>query len=361
MTKWQQIQNIQVFSHVTFVDKLLFTKHVSVMLKSGISLSETLETLVAQTKSDAFKNVLTHIVKDIRNGQQLAQALSKYPKIFDNFYISLIEVGEESGKLEENLEYLAVQLAKEFELRKKIQNALLYPTIVLTAIVIVGTAMSIFVLPQLVNLFSSMDIKLPLSTQILLFFAKAMKDHGIIIVPSFFASIIGLHIFLSLSVVKPFKDRVVLRIPIYGSFLQNEQMATLCRNLGTMLKSGLTIKTALGIQSKVSTNTVFKEYLLKIQKSITRGKGIEDELSSGKYPYVSLLAVKMIGVGEKTGKLDETLLYLGDFFDNEVDSAAKNLSVVLEPLILLIIGLLVAFVAVAIITPIYQFTGSVKR
>jgi len=354
-------RNAQIFSKVGFLDKLLFTKHLSIMLKSGIAIAEAVETLALQTKSNKFNEVLAEISKDIKNGQTLAKSLQKHSKIFDTFYVSLIEVGEQSGTLEESLNFLSNQQAKEYSLHKKIQGALLYPTIVIVAIIIVGIGMSLFVLPKLIDLFTSLDINLPITTRILLYFANLMKNHGILITLGFIIFLYLIRIFITLPFVKPKWDRIILSLPIFGELLQNQQLSSICRNLGVMLKSGLPITKSLEIQYIATNNFVFKDYIKRLQKSVDKGKEMGIELDTGNYSKFSPIAVKMIAVGEKTGKLDEVFLYLGDFFEEEVDNVAKNLSVVLEPIILLGVGLIVGFVALAIISPIYQLTGSIKR
>lgn len=351
----------QILSRVTFLDKLLFTKHLSIMIKSGITISDAIETLASQTKSNKFNEVLTAVAKDIKNGQTLAKSLQKHPKVFDNLYVSLIEVGEQSGTLEQSLSYLATQLAKDYSLHKKIQGALIYPTIVIVSVILVGAAMSLFVLPKLTDLFTSLDVTLPLTTRILLFFSNLMKHHGVILTSSFIITIVFMRAFIKLPVIRPKWDRLTLSFPIFGELLQNQQLSSLCRNLGIMLKSGLPLTRTLEIQYVATNNFVFKNYIKKLQGSVDKGKEMGAELDTGNYSKFSPIAVKMIEVGEKTGKLDEVFLYLGDFFEEEVDNIAKNLSVVLEPIILLVIGLIVGFVALAIISPIYELTGSIKR
>lgn len=357
----KKLPDIVLFSRVSFLDKLLFAKHLAIMLKSGVTLAESLETLLAQTKSPAFKAVLNAVLRDIKNGQQLGAALKKHPNVFDYFYISLVDIGEESGTLEENLSFLANQLAKDYAMRKKIVGALLYPAIILATVTVLGLGLSIFVFPKLIDLFSSFNIELPLSTKILLFTAGVLKNYWFLLL----VGLTAIGFFLSLIVhhpkVKPSWHRLLLNLPIFGSLIQNEQLAALFRDIGVMLKSGLTIKQALAVQEKVTSNLVFKAYIQDLQKSVEKGKAVEEELLTGHFSKISPIAVRMIGVGEKTGKLDEIFLYLGDFFEEEVDNAAKNLSVVLEPVLLLVIGLIVGFVAISIITPIYQFTGSIRR
>ena len=354
-------RSAQILSRVSFLDKLLFAKHLSIMLKSGINIAEAIDTLAIQTKSNKFHEILTQVSISVKNGQNLAKSLKKHPKIFSEFFISLVEVGEESGTLENSLTYLAEQLEKEYSLNKKIQGALLYPSIVLFSVIAVGIGMSFFVLPKLTDLFNSLNVKLPLTTVILLFFSNLMKNHGIIIISSFIILIILFRLFIHLPLIRPYWDRFLLSLPIFGELIQNQQTSSMCRNLGIMLKSGLPITKALAIQYESTKNYIFKDYIKKLQKAVDKGKDMGTELNEGNYSKVSPVAIKMIAVGEKTGKLDEVFIYLGNFFEEEVDNVAKNLSVVLEPIVLLVIGLAVGFVALAIISPIYELTGSIKK
>ncbi|MBI3486294.1 type II secretion system F family protein [Candidatus Daviesbacteria bacterium] len=352
---------VQIFNRVTLLDKLLFTKHLSLMIKSGIPLSEAVTTIKDQTEKTVFKKVLDGVLKQLLNGQSLEKSLEKFPKVFDPLYLSLIRVGEESGELEKNLDYLSLQLKKDYEFRKKIQGAMLYPAIVFSATAIVGFSVSFFLLPQLATLFESLGSHLPLSTRILLFIANTMKSDGIFIAIIIAGLTIGFKVLIETSTFKPIWHKLLLKIPIFGPFLQNVQLAEFCRNLGTMLKSGLPINQALDIEYDATTNLVFKEYINKIKTSVSKGQFIEAILETTKYKYIPPIVAKMVGVGEKSGKLDETLLYLGDFFEEEVDDTTKNLSSILEPILLLVIGLAVAFVAMAIISPIYDLTNSIKR
>lgn len=346
---------------LTNIEKLLFTKHVSVMLRSGISLIDTLETLLEQSESVAFKKTVNGILSVVKNGQKLSEALAKTPKSFDKFYINLVRIGEESGTLSKNLEYLSKKLDKDFILRKKIQGVIFYPAIIIGASIIMMIGLSVFILPKLSDLFSSLDVDLPLSTRILMWISNAIKQYNIFIVLGLVLTIILFRIFISLSAIKPKWQKFLLSLPLLGPFLQNVELATFTRNLGTMLQGGLTITAALDITADTTTNLVFKKYFISLKEAVTKGKSITSELNSGKYPKIPKIAVKMIGVGEKSGNLSEMLLYLGDFFEEEIDNTSKNFSTILEPLLLLSVGLMVAFLALAIISPIYQLTGSVNR
>lgn len=346
---------------VTPLDLLFFTKHLSVMLKSGIPLDQSIATLKDQTKNSTFKQILASVQADIENGQTLQKALSKHQPIFSSLYISLIGIGEKSGNLEDNLEYLSLQLKKSYDFNKKIQGAMLYPKLILVATFIMGMFLSIFVLPKLVDLFRSLDVKLPLSTKILLFVANIMKSYGVIIVAAFIGIGVLISFLLKTPFIKPKWHKLLLSLPYVGQLNQNIQLASFCRNMGIMLKSGLTITDALKTQFNATDNLVYKDYLGNLLKSMEKGKRLADEMEPKKYPLIPLIVPRMIDVGEKTGKLEDVLVYLGDFFEEDVDDTTKNLSNILEPVLLLVIGVVVAFVSLAIISPIYQLTGGIKR
>ncbi|HSW96879.1 MAG TPA: type II secretion system F family protein [Candidatus Saccharimonadales bacterium] len=355
------VKNLELFPRVTFLDKLLFTKHLSILIESGVTIVESLDILAEQTGSDVFRQVVSAISSDIKNGQTFASALSKHPNVFNTLYVSLIEVGEKSGTLDTNLTYLAEQLSKEYAFRKKVKGALMYPTIVFVAAVVVGFSISIFALPKLIDLFQGFDVALPITTQILLWFANVMKSFGIFIAIVFVGLVFLARYLISLPSVKPVWQSFQLSIPVVGLLIINAELSLLCRSLGIMLKSGLPITTALEIQAKISSNAVFIGYAQNLLGAVTNGKPLSQELESGYYPKIPIIMTKMIAVGERTGNLDKTLVYLGEFFEGEVDDATKNLSTIIEPIMLLFVGLIVAFVALAIISPIYQLTGSIKK
>lgn len=352
---------INLTNRVSFLEKLLFTKHLAVMIKSGIILSEALETLIEQTKSSVFKKVLTSVLKDIENGQTLGKALEKHPQVFDQFYISMIEVGEEAGRLEENLDFLAKQLSKDYTLRKKIQSAMFYPLLVFIATFTMGGFISLFVLPKLVDFFASFRVELPLTTKILLFVANLMKYHGILI---FICMGIFLMSFMALIQIKDIKrvwHRIILHLPLFGQILAYNQLARFSRNLGTLLQSGVPIVNSLETTGKTLSNLTFSEAMIKVKDDVKKGKTLADALDNFRQQLFPPIVIKMVAVGEKSGKLEETLLYLGDFYDDEIDNITKNLSTILEPILLIIIGIIVGFVALAVISPIYELTGSIRR
>jgi type II secretory pathway component PulF len=349
-----------MFNRVSFFEKLIFTKHLAVMVKSGIPLAEALGLLRDQSRSN-FKSVINKICEEVSNGTSLHEAMSKFPGVFDQLYLSLVTVGEESGTLEVNLEYLATLLQKDYEFRKKVQSAMLYPALVVGMAVVLGGGIATFVLPQMANMFTSMDIELPLATKILMGFANFMKNWAFVAVPGAVGLVTVLTFAVRTPLVKPVWDKLLLSLPVMGVFIENAESGSFCRNLGLMIKSGFPIDRGLEIVAGGIENTVFRGYLSQIHTGVEKGQSIETVIGQGEFKYLPAVVSKMIGVGERTGKLDETLLYLGDFFTEEVDTMAKNLPTILEPILLTAIAGMVAFIAMAIISPIYQFTSSVHR
>ncbi len=347
-------------NEVSMVEVVLFTKHLSIMIQSGVPILEAMEILSEQTKNKAMKAVLIGVEAHIRNGSTLVSALTSYPRVFSPFYVSLITVGEQSGKLEEVLAYLADHLKKQYSFKKKVQSALLYPEIILITALLVGAGISLFVLPQLIDLFESLQVKLPFSTQLLLGAAHFMKLYGVMFFTSLFVFIGLIRALIKTSLVRPYWDRFLFSLPLIGSYLNTIELASFCRSLGMMLKSGMPILASFDKLETSTENTIYKKSLHEMKSGIKQGGSLYKTIQHNQISIFPLIASRMIQVGEKTGKLDEVLLYLGDFFEEEIDANSKDFSTVLEPVILVVVGLIVAYLAFAIITPIYEFTSVIK-
>ena len=346
--------------NISAQEKLLLVRHLAMLLTSGIPLLEALQILSSQTKSKSYRKLLDQISSDIQNGSTLAKSLQKHPKIFDAFFVGIVAVGEDSGTLDESLRYLYEHLAKSLDLRKKIASALLYPTVVVVAALLVAASVIIFVIPQLLNLFQGLNVTLPPITRAFIAIATFLQQYGLILIVGIIVASILFRIGLGFSWFRKIVDTIVLRLPIFGNVLVNTALTTTFRNIGIMMKSGLPITSSLEIARQMANQKVFEEYLRYMFLAVEKGKSLAAELEDRKFAHMPVMAIKMLAVGEKTGKLDETCLYLADFFEQEVDEATKNMTVLLEPIILLIVGVLVAFVALSIISPIYELTGSIQ-
>lgn len=342
-------------NRISFLEKILFARNLALMIKTGLPLRESITTIQEQTESKTFKKVLDDILKSVDNGQSLAASLSRHPETFDSLYINMIKAGEESGTLEESLGHLISQLEKSQSLRTKVQAALLYPSIVFSAVIILSLGLIFFVLPKIIPVFQSLNIELPLTTRILIQFTKIIQNYGLLILLGVAALMVILVLLSRIQSVRFQLHKFFLKLPIIGLISKNVNLSQFSRTLNTLLKSGLPVVSALDITRTTLGNLVYQRELERILSEVQEGKSISDYLIKRKVVF-PIMVSRLVKVGEKTGALEETLLYIGDFYEIEIDKSLKSLSTILEPILLIIVGLAVGFIALAIITPIYGIT-----
>jgi type IV pilus assembly protein PilC len=347
------------FGGITVTEKIIFVKHLAVMLKAGLTVSESLEIVLSQSKGK-FKKILEALLFSVESGNSLASSLAKFPKVFSNILINTTLAGEASGTLENNLDNVSEQLKKNNELVTKVKSAMVYPVIVLIGTVILGIAMSYLVLPKITPMFEGLKIKLPFYTRALIWFSHFMQQYGIIFI-IVLAAVVGVFVWVTRQPFsKPVTHFILLNTPIIKNISRNANLANFCRTLGTLLKSGLNIDVALNITKDTAGNYYYAKTLKKISDRISQGAKLSDNLNQYDKLFPRLLT-SMIRVGEKSGKLEETLFYLSEFYEAEVDIATKTLSTSIEPILLIGIGLAVGGLAISIISPIYQITGNVAK
>lgn len=352
---FKKISNL--FRRVSLLEKALFAKHLAVMLKSGITLSEAL-TILAEQSRGSLKKIIEQLLTNVRSGHTLAEGLEKFSNVFSPVFINLIKTGEASGTLERNLNHLANQLEKEITMRKKVRGATMYPTLVLAVTFGLGFAIAIFVLPRLKQVFAGLKLDLPLTTRILLAVAGFFEHFGLQTILGLIILIFFLSWLWRQKFIKPYTHYFLLHLPFIGPIVKNMYLARFTRTLGTLLNSGLPIIEALKITKQATENILYQRSVDNIIYNVGAGKNIANSLTNHfLYPKI---AVRIIEIGERTGNLGGSLLYLAEFYETEVDHIAANLSTILEPVLLIIIGLVVGFVAISIISPIYQITASLE-
>lgn len=347
-----------MFSNLT-KEKIFLTQHLYLMIKGGIPISEALETLKEETKSKTFRKVLDDILKRILEGESLSQGLARHPKIFDQFFQGIIKIGEESGTLEENLQYLNSKLRSDYEVRRKVKGALIYPLIVVILALTIAFFVSFFVLPRAMGIFQMFRFQLPLSTRILITSTTFFKKNWFFIILGIIILIIISRILQRLKFFRYLFDKVSLSLPIFGPVFKNANLAQCSQSFFTLLKSGIPILEAFDICIQNLPNEVFKENLILVKTEVEKGGKMSQGLRGSSKIFPPIFS-QMVSIGEKSGALEESFLYLSKFYQEEVDSALKNISNALEPLLLIIVGLFVGFIALAIITPIFKFTGSLR-
>lgn len=343
------------FNRVGFTDLVIMTRQLATMINSGLVLSEAMEILVEQQSNKTFQKALVEITHDINGGLALAQALSKYPDIFPRLYVNLVRSGESSGKLDTVLLQLADGLEKDREFRARVRGAMIYPAIVLTMMVAVITIMMVFVIPKLVALYAQSTIELPLPTRILIGMSNLFTNYwwlGIIILVSV---AVGIKKWQQTPEGNLFIGKLMLKTPIVGKIITNVTLTNFNRTFGLLTSAGIPLLESIGIVSDLTENPLFKNALKDAYAGVEKGLPFSSLLTVNIFPKI---VSQMIKVGEETGKVDEIFFKLAEYFESESDHLIKNLTVAIEPLVLIILGIGVAFLVISIILPIYKLTTS---
>lgn len=343
---------------VSLAQKVEFARNLAVMIKSGLTIVDALR-ITRNSAQGKFKNSIEGVLKSVESGNSLSSSLARYPKIFSGMFVSATYAGESSGTLEKNLDNLAEHLEKKKELTSKIKGAMLYPIVVLIAAFILGLAMAFLVLPKIIPLFEGLKTDLPLTTRILIKSSHFIDAHGLALFLGIVIFVVFMSWLLKQKFVFPITHWLWLRTPIVKRIIINSNLATFNRTLGLMLKSGLNINEALSVLNDTFNNYYYKKIIYKANESVSRGIKLSNHLAQYEKLFPKMV-VSMIKVGEESGNLEETLYYLANYYEVEVDNATKSLSTAIEPILLIFIGLFVGFLALSIITPIYSITGSIK-
>jgi len=342
-------------------EQTLFAKRLSFLIGSGVPVLESLYVLEEQTTSKSMVRVLKQVSKDVENGRFLSTALARFQTLFGDFAINIIKVGESGGVLSQNLQYLAEELEKKEALRKKVIGALVYPIFITISTVGVTGLLTVYIFPKILPIFSSVGVKLPWTTKVLIAVSGFLSKHGFLVVGILFVLSVGT-IVLHRNVIpfRMFMDRVLLKIPIAGKIMQFFNMANITRTLGLLLKSGGTIVDSLETTAQTTRNLVYRSQLMKAAEHVKKGERVSDHFKKhrGLFP---ILVSHMVAIGEKTGNLSDTLVYLSGMYEEEVNTHTKNLSNSIEPVLMIVMGLLVGFVAVSVITPIYEITQTISN
>lgn len=347
-------------ARASIIERVLLARHLALMLRSGLTVDRAFQILLAQATRRGLERALRAVHADIQRGEALSVACARFPNVFPSLFVSILRWGEAGGSLPESLDRLAAQLEKDLQLRRAVRGALIYPAIVIGATVALGTVMSVFVLPRLITVFDSFDLELPLMTRVLLFIARGISQHGVALLIGIVVAMLAFGFVSRLPVLKPYIHRFLLRLPIIGHLIRQVNIARMERIFGSLIRSGIPVVEALGITSTAVENVRYQTVLREVLVQAQRGLPISGILA--KYPRLfPPMHSQMIAVGEETGKLQDVLLYLADFTEEEVSQMTKNLATTLEPVLLVFVGLIVGGVALSIIAPIYQFTGSLTR
>ncbi len=344
-------------NRVTLKDKIVFTKQLAMMVRSGLPLIDAFAALEEQAENKYFAGIIGQIAQEVKGGKQLSETLTKYPKVFSALYIATVSSGEKSGKLDEVLERLAEQLSKDYELISKIKAAVTYPVVVVGALVIIGLLMFIFVIPQLKEVFTSMGVELPIITRIILGISDGLRAYWYIFVVVILGLIFGIRLWSKTENGGYTWDKLKLKIPVMGGIIRQIYMARFCRAVGTLIGAGLPMLEVITTAQAIISNRVYSKALAEVRNDVENGIPLSESLKKTTLfpPMVHHLA----SVGERSGKLDETFVSTADFFDQEVETTTSNLATLIEPILIMVIGAAVGLMVIAVIMPIYSLVNTI--
>lgn len=351
---------MRFFNRLPVQEKINFARHLAIVIKAGLPVLEGLRIIRKQTASKTLGKVIDQLIVDVNNGQFLADSLAKHRYLFGDFFISIIRVGETSGTLAANFLYLAEETEKAKDLRSKIRSALIYPVVILVATVGIVALLIFSVFPKVLPIFTSLRVKLPVTTRILIAVSQFLLAHGIETLLGLIAlTVLFRVLFVRVAPFRLFFDRLLFFVPVVSDLIVSISMANFTRILGILLKSGIKIVEAVLVTSETFSNLAYRRAFIAAAEEVRRGEQFAHYLSSQKRIFPPLLA-GLIEIGENTGNLEENLLYLSDYYVKRSETVVRNLTTILEPFLLLIMGLIVGFVALSIITPIYEVTSALR-
>ena len=351
-------KKIKIFPERIKAKELVFLfKQLSSLFSANVPLIEALAAVSKQTSNDFLRRVLLDIASDVDGGMAFSEALSHYSKTFSPFIVNMIRTGEAVGNLGKVLEHLSSHIEKNYNLTAKIKGAMYYPAFIIVAIFVVVIIMLVFVLPQMSGMFEEFGVELPLPTKILMALSSFLISYGWTLIIVFFLLFVLVWKYAKTSSGQKIKSIIEIKFPVTGSLFQKIYLSRLAENLGTLIKGGLSIVRSLEIVAGVVGNTLYRDVLNKAQNTVRRGETISSAFA--KSEIIPPTFSQMISSGEKSGKIQDTLLDLAKFYSTEVDTTVSNLMSLLEPLLIALMAVMVGFIAAAVLLPVYQLAGSI--
>lgn len=349
----------KIFGKVKMQEQIIFTKNLSGMLKAGLSLSRAISVLKKQTKNPKFENILNVLDEEINAGGTLSSGLAKFPNIFSKLFVSMIKAGEESGNLADALSEVGTNLEKAHNLTKKVKGALMYPSIILSAMILIGMVMFAYVVPTLAKTFKDTGAKIPASTKFIIGLGEFFSNYLIFAILGTILIGVGLYFLSRAKFLAKYIDFIILKLPAVGKMSQELNTARTARTISSLLVSGVPITRAIEITEDVVQNIYYRKILEKTRDVTEKGSPMSEIFIANPKLYPVMMS-EMVQVGEETGKLSDMLLQIALFYEDEVENKTKNLSTIIEPVLMVIIGSAVGFFAVSMLSPMYSVMNGIK-
>ena len=347
------------FSKIKTEELIIFTKNLSGMLRAGLSLSRALSVLKKQTKNNTLSEILTSLSNEINAGGTLSSGFVKFSNVFSKLFVSMTRAGEESGDLAGTLSEVGANLEKAHSLTKKIRGALIYPGVILSAMVLIGVLMFAFVVPTLANTFKELGVDLPASTRFIIALGNFFSQYLILSFVLIIGSVVGIVTLLRANFMTKYVHYVVIRLPIVGKLSKELNTARTTRTMSSLLLSGVSITRAIEITEDVVQNIYYKKVLEEAKKEIEKGAPFSRAFEENPNLY-PIMMTEMVQVGEETGKLSDMLSQVASFYEGEIENKTKNLSIIIEPVLMIFIGAAVGFFAISMISPLYSILNNIN-
>jgi len=346
---------LTVLNRVKFKDLVIFFRQFSVMISANVALVQSLHILVDQTENVTLKMIISEVADEVDSGLRLSDSLAKRPKVFSDFYVNVVKSGETSGKLDEVLNYLADEIEKDYDMMSKIKGAMIYPIFVFCSLGVVGVVMMIFVVPKLTGILTETGATLPIATRILIGVSNMMTNYWWLFLGLIAVLVTGSRFYLGTSRGKRQVDFLKLRLPIFGKLFQRIYLVRFTRSMNTLIVGGVTITKSLKIASEVVDNEIYKELIEETSSAVEDGNSISSVFVGSK--EIPKMVSQMMSIGEKTGKLDVILERVTDFYSREINNIVTNLMTLMEPIIMVVMGVAVGIMVAAVILPMYNLAS----
>jgi len=347
-----------LFGGIKTQQKINFAKNLGAMINAGLSVTRALSVMSRQSNKKSFKKLLTDLESDVSHGKTLSESLAKWPKVFSTLFVSMVRAGEESGNVSGSLAIVASQMEKTHQLAKKVRGAMIYPAVIICVMIVLAILLLFFMVPTLTATFEGIGVELPASTRVLIYMSSFLVNHTLIVLGAIILLVLSSVLFFRSEMGKNLIDRAVIRLPVIGEMIKQFESARTARTLSSLMSAGVEIVVAFDVTGDVMQNHLYKDVVKKARVAIEKGESMSQVFVENERLY-PLFVGEMIAVGEETGKISEMLLGVANYYEAEVDQKTKDLSTIIEPVLMVIIGAGVGLFAISMLAPTYSLVDHI--